>query len=366
MNIKIAAIAVLIAVASIAFIRCGASFGACMCSDAFVSYSKSDFEKRVSGTSSRSFLILPDIRLPFGFREIIPSWNIPKGRDDGYFVLIRTGNEDSMGAWMLAGEWNMEVSHEEAEEALRESGAEGDIKGLFRNSSSAFLSDYLVSDGTCDRFGMIFVFNSPDGADKVSRVCAAASNMRGDRGLPLYEKSPVRKPVELKLPFRSQGWEDPKIAGHVCSIVSTCTIMEYFGRKVKTSELASIAYDRRNDMYGMWWKACASASLFGFRSEVRHFRSLDDAYSLIADGIPVAACIAFGDDELEGSATVASDGHVIVIAGFDSDGNVICYDGAFRRKEDGIVAYDRDEFEKAWLVNGGGVGYVIRPDERKP
>jgi hypothetical protein len=80
---------------------------------------------------------------------------------------------------------------------------------------------------------------------------------------------------------------------------------------------------------------------------------------MIAQGQPIVAAINFRKGEFPSNPMQETDGHLIVIRGFTSGGDVICNDPASKDKGNGIV-YKADELGKAWFDNAGGVAYVIR------
>ena len=104
---------------------------------------------------------------------------------------------------------------------------------------------------------------------------------------------------------------------------------------------------------------------YGFDGYVRHFRSFEDVKECIDKKNPVIACICVNKNDIAEDPQYETDGHVIVILGFDENGDILCADGGFRKEEDGILSYKREEFEKIWFVNGGGIGYFITPSKKE-
>ena len=70
--------------------------------------------------------------------------------------------------------------------------------------------------------------------------------------------------------------------------------------------------------------------------------------------------IAFGRNELTGAPISASNGHLLVVVGFEADGDVVVNDPAGATNGEVRRVYDRAQFERLWLTASGGTAYVIR------
>jgi hypothetical protein len=122
-------------------------------------------------------------------------------------------------------------------------------------------------------------------------------------------------------------------------------------------------YDWNYDGAGNWPFNTAYAGRYGLEGFVTRLRGLDEAERFIDAGIPLVVSVSFKESELTG-AGYGTDGHLMVIRGFTSDGDVIANDPA-----SGLIAdddavrkvYDRAEFENVWIPRSGGVVYVIHP-----
>jgi hypothetical protein len=77
--------------------------------------------------------------------------------------------------------------------------------------------------------------------------------------------------------------------------------------------------------------------------------------------VPVVASIAWNKNELSGAPVSSSNGHLVVIVGFDASGNPIVNDPAAASNEDVQRTYLRSEFEAVWLAASGGTVYLIFP-----
>jgi len=86
----------------------------------------------------------------------------------------------------------------------------------------------------------------------------------------------------------------------------------------------------------------------------------------IAAGRPLIASIRFNRPELiEAAPYKSTNGHLIVVCGFDKGGNVLVNDPAVKTVEDGPRTYDRDQLEAAWFGGSGGVTYVLESERSR-
>jgi Peptidase_C39 like family len=94
---------------------------------------------------------------------------------------------------------------------------------------------------------------------------------------------------------------------------------------------------------------------------VTQLHSLAEAEQFIKAGIPLVASIAFNSGKLDGFFFKSTNGHLMVIAGFTADGNVIANDPASPDDASVRHVYDRAQFEEAWMSSTGGIVYLIHP-----
>lgn len=81
--------------------------------------------------------------------------------------------------------------------------------------------------------------------------------------------------------------------------------------------------------------------------------------------MPVVASINWNnlsnEPQLTGAPLTSSNGHLLVIRGSDSLGNVVVYDPAGSDESEVRRVYRRGEFARAW-DGSGGIVYLIYPD----
>ena len=68
--------------------------------------------------------------------------------------------------------------------------------------------------------------------------------------------------------------------------------------------------------------------------------------------------------QLSGAPIASSSGHLLVLAGFDAQGNPMVNDPAAPSDQSVQRTYRRAQFERLWLARSGGTAYVIYPEGR--
>jgi len=170
---------------------------------------------------------------------------------------------------------------------------------------------------------------------------------------------------DLRVPFRAQGHEPANVRGSICSPTAATMVMAYWGVDRPVRENAMAIYDAEHDIFGNWGRAVQRAGELGLDAWLTRLRSWEQVKSLIAEGQPVIAAINFEKGEFPSALYARTDGHLIVIRGFNANGDVIVNDSASKEKGDGVI-YKADELGRAWFDNAGGVAYIISSGRNAP
>jgi hypothetical protein len=120
-------------------------------------------------------------------------------------------------------------------------------------------------------------------------------------------------------------------------------------------------YDWIYNGHGNWPFNTAYAATFGYEGYVARLTSLGTAEKFIAAGVPVVMSIAWKNGELSGADINSTNGHLLVLVGFDTQGNPIINDPASPSDLAVQHTYLRSEFEPLWLQASGGTVYLIYP-----
>ena len=318
------------------------------------------------------------------FTSLVPSWNATTPGDSWLDVEARvSGDGVRWTRWFTLGRWATSPDAVAPTSVPGQTCAEGMVD-----------TDELVArDGvTWSTYQLRVVLHRGPASDAVPTLTlvgvvvahpgeherpTTGVSSSGSRGGPA---------VELAVPAYSQHLHRGEHPGpgagapSWCSPTSTAMVLASWGRGPSEAELAGIAadvpdravvhaarcvFDHGFDGAGNWSFNTAYASRYGVEAFVTRLRSLDEAELFVGAGIPLVASVSFRGEELDGAGYDTS-GHLLVVAGFDAAGDVVCNDPASHRlpsNDEVRVVYDRKQLENAWLDGSGGLVYVIRPPD---
>ena len=164
--------------------------------------------------------------------------------------------------------------------------------------------------------------------------------------------------IDLDVPFRSQYVGDPGRGW--CSPASLSMLLAANGVEKDVGDVAAGTYDVAYHGTGNWAFNVAFASRFGLRSFVAFLRDLVQARTFLEAGVPLALSITWKKGELDRPPLEESDGHIVVLRGFDASGDPILNDPAQATIR---TVYPRAQFERLWLSHGG-VAYVVATPQK--
>jgi hypothetical protein len=167
----------------------------------------------------------------------------------------------------------------------------------------------------------------------------------------------------IPVPYRSQKAVDEEdLRGHICCPTCVAMLLQHYGVNLPTMEVCRQAYDSESKIYGVWPRATHTASRHGLEGWIQRFRSHDEVKAMLATGQPVMASIRVADGELRGADYRKSNGHLILLVGFKTNGDYIVNDPYTTGPGGAAIDYHQDDIEKVWL-ECGGVGLIIKLPE---
>jgi len=325
----------------------------------------------------------PDTNLSFGFNELVASWNATTPNGTWIQVEMQPKMLDGHWAkWYILGRW----SSSDSDFHRTSVGGQGDADG-FVAIDTFFAKDHVA---VAYRLKVtLFRRAGTSGTPTLTRLSAVAMNVRNQKNT--FPSETAVGNVDLHLPQYSQeihhgDFPQYDNGGEAwCSPTSTSMVISYWSQETGTNYdptpaeyswvtdvlgldhvdpwvdfTARAVYDYRYNGAGNWPFNTAYAASRGLVGDVTALHNLREAEPYIQAGVPLVASVAWSSNQLEG-AIKSTNGHLMVIGGFEADGDVIAYDPA--SDTDALVrhVYDREQFERAWIPASGGIVYVIRP-----
>ncbi len=314
----------------------------------------------------------------FAFTELVPSWEART--PDGTFVEVQVRGRGATGrsSWDTVGRW-----------ASGDADFRRTSQGPQADDLARVATDTFVANSSFDAWKVRVTLNRLAGTSRTPRVDAVGamvSRIPSSTAVPTSRPGDARG-VTLPVPSYSQMVHDgdyPEYDGGGeawCSPTSTAMVLGYYGVLPPASDyawvrsnhpdpvvdhVARMTYDYGYQGTGNWPFNTAYAATRTDQAFVTRFASLRGVERFIKAGIPVIVSVTYGAGGLDNSPLPrGTNGHLLVVVGFTSTGDVVVNDPAAPTRAGVRRTYDRGQFENAWLKRGtdggsGGVAYVIR------
>jgi len=327
----------------------------------------------------QSTWLSPEVRPGFDITELIPSWNATTPPGTWIEIEVRA-SEDAilMSRWYTLGRW----AETDADiHPTSVPGQEDELASVGFDMLTArephTLPTYQLrvsllrrvgsSDSPTLRLVAVMASNVPHGQDVPRSVSGGGEGMVID--VPAYSQQ-VHHGEYPQWDNGGESW---------CSCTSTMMVLAHWGKGPVAEDYSWVdpnypdrfiahaarhTFDYHFKGAGNWPFNTAYAARYGMTAYVTRLRSLTEAEKFIKAGIPLVLSVTFTQEELDG-AGYGTQGHLLVVIGFDDYGNVICNDPAshgIASNDEVRTTYDREQFENAWMATGGIV-YVIHPPD---
>ncbi len=291
--------------------------------------------------------------------SVVASWSAETPAGTWLEVEARARQADGWTKYYSMGVWASGT------EAVRRhnSGPQEDADGLVDTDDLR-----LKRGASAVQLRVALFTTDPALTPRLRRLSVTATGDGPGRGT--ASASPYRRAWGRDLPVPERRQNDFPGGGGWCSPTSVSMIMAYWAARTGNEawdrpvpEVAAGVRDHEYGGTGNWVFNTAYAAGLGLDAYVTRFDSLTDLEWWIAAGVPVAVNIEFEEGGLDGAPMPSSDGHIIVIRGFDRRGNPIVNDPAARadQGEEVRIVYDRAQLERAWQGRPRGTTYIIHP-----
>lgn len=294
-----------------------------------------------SGTLVSAPLTVPE------FDELVPSWNTVTGEGGSLTLEVRVQqgeNWNQWSRWYSFGTWSAARGRGSAE-GQKDAFGEVQTDVLKLRGKASTLQYRLTLSGAGTRLGLLALNTSQRSARMLSQGAVSNQSAWG-KVLNVPQRS------QMLYPGGGEVW---------CSPTSVSMILESYGKNVTVPQAADGIQDAVYDGTGNWAFNAAYAGELGLRSFITRLPSLSAAEQYIAAGVPLVVSISWKKGELPGAFLSSSTGHLMVLVGFDANGNPVLNDPAGPSDTQVRRVYPRAAFERLWLSHSGGLTYVMTP-----
>lgn len=283
-------------------------------------------------------------------KEFLPSWNfslIPE--TSGYRFLLQvkdeTGNESP---WFYLGTGGNFYDKNYGNLIIKSEGW-GRVN-----------QDYLVTEKDVTEFKIRVELsgtaseNPQISIDNIYLFYSGSQEYTYENTLP-----PLPLSTKINVPYRSQlDVEEENLKHIVCCPTCVSMVMEFHGINKPTIDVCNESLDEEHGIYGIWPKASQTAAQNGLGAFVFRFSTDEQVKYALACGQPIMASIRVKEGELRNARYPKSNGHLILIIGYDSDGNFLVNDPYSVGPTGAEIVYYKEDMDKVWL-DRGGVGILI-------
>ena len=292
-----------------------------------------------NGVVSGFFTLTPDT-LSHPFDRGLPSWNGTVIHDNsGFKVSVRFKSGTAWSPWLTVGYWKNYIWPSYGSTSY--SGGEIDY-------------DYVVLDDfhTIWQWRVDFKRQATGHpSPSIHKLSFHTGDQRTTDNLNI--SSIVNDdPPQIYIPtnFVCQYNVDPDIGGSICSPTSTVLAINSYGFEVDPYTFAVENYDDYWNLFGIWPRAVQNAVDYHLDGAVTRYRTWSQAYDTLAAGGRVVMSVG----------PPLYSGHLMMLAGFDAQGDPLVHDPA-RQNGEGYE-YSKYSLSQSWF-NKGGVGYTFYPEE---
>ena len=302
----------------------------------------------VPSTDPGVFYATQPIRPAHPFRELIASWNVDCPSESGFAVELRVRGSCGESPWKVLGSWGRLAPT---------------AKSIGFEHGSVDIDWFHSATDTFDTAELRFVRAPQSASPTVAGLALCFSDPERPSAVTTNESEAAR-PAPLTVPFHSQKSEDASIAARICSPTSVAMVLGYHGVELGVRDVAARCFDAEHDIYGNWPRNVQAAYSFGVSGYIDRFTSWSAVLDSLRQKIPLVCSISVKEGELPGAPYSKTAGHLIVLVGFDEQGNCLVNDPAASDPKEVRRTYSRTQMETVWMKKGG-VAYVLSPPSKE-
>ena len=288
------------------------------------------------------FILKPDTS-EYNFNRGLPSWNgHAEGETSGFKVQMKFRYGNGWTSWLTVGYWKEQIWNP---------------FGATSYGGKLIDIDYVKLDSYANEwiFKVLMKRKSlDDESPSIKKLSFFVSDSRTTASMSLTDIL-NDNPEEILIPTQHfyQYGLDPGIGGNICSPTTVSMILRSYDIEVEPVQFARDTYDPHYGLFGVWPRVVQNAAEFGLDGAVTRYRNWSETRKVLANGGRIGMSI--------GRPLYA--GHLVMLAGFDSNGNPLVHDPA---KTDGYAKkYYKSDISRSWFEKGG-IAYTFYPEDEVP
>ncbi|GHO78753.1 hypothetical protein KSD_65240 [Ktedonobacter sp. SOSP1-85] len=299
------------------------------------------------------------------FTDLVASWNATTPTGTWVETHVRVLENGTWTHWYKLPVWASDFSTIKRHSINGQSDTTGNVATDTFQTGSQPASAYQLS--------LTLFTTSPSTTLSLRRVTAMVSY--NSTTAPTVNPDQSVWGTNLNVPQRSQMLPEYQGLGYGgggevwCSPTSTSMILAYWSTVLNQPDLNQTVPDTARDTYdytyqgtGNWPFNTAYAGSHGLHAYVTRMYSMSQIEQWIKAGVPIAISIAYKKGELPGTPIPSSSGHLLVVRGFSSTGDVITNDPAASTDAGVQITYSRSSLQAVWLKYSYGTVYVMYPE----
>jgi hypothetical protein len=273
------------------------------------------------------------------FNEGLPSWNgTAPDNNSGFKIQMRFPYGATWSPWLTVGFWKSNIWSSYGLTSY--GGGYVDIDYVKLNSyKNSWQFKIIMTRTTADQPSSTIHNLSFFVSDSRTTTSVNITNIVNDN------------PAEIFIPteFVCQYDVDPVIGGDICSPTSVSMILKSYSIVVDPYQFALDTRDPYHNIFGVWPRVVQNASEFGLDGAVTRYRTWSEAREVLANGGRISMSVG---------SPLYPNGHLIMLAGFTTDGRPIAHDPA---KSNGYsYVFNKTSISQSWF-NKGGISYTFYP-----
>lgn len=300
----------------------------------------------------------PVVEPPFAFDELIYSWGVRLNDGEAFRIYLKAAFApgDDTG-WLYGGFWgDLKSPVTDRKKPVFDRG-QVDMDWLKLKAKAATIQFKIVDAGKTALAG-------PPALHVVATDNHPTPELAREFSPTVPDAAPAGRVFDI--PLRRQVDSKGERMKDRCQSAALASAMEYFGNSVPLETIIPYSHDPEYNYPGIWPRTIGAAVQLGFDAYIDRFRDWTAVRQTLAQNKVILCSIvmpAKGDYIAPPYPSIS--GHIVALNGLTDDGRVIVTDSALAKSGRGYrCQWKREDFEKVWMQNKGGVGMVICPPEK--